>query len=148
MRLLYIPIQEIIPPPPADANLFGYGEIYCIVNQITGQRYIGQTRCMKRINGNYRYHGYFSRFQQHMSDAFSSDPKRKNNCPKFYSAIRKYGRDFFYVYLLEQCRIEEINRREKYFIRFYQSRKKGYNITTGGQRLRKRRKGFRSSRKV
>lgn len=140
MRLLYIPIQKIVPPPAPDSLLFGYGEIYCIVNRVTGERYIGQTRCMKSIGGRYRYHGYMSRFQQHMKDAFSPNPETQNKCPKFYRAIREHGRHLFYVYRLEQCLLQEINQREKYYIRFYRTRKLGYNITTGGQRMRKGRK--------
>ena len=49
-------------------------------------------------------------------------------------AIRKYGEDKFYVELLEECLVEELNEREKYWIAFFNAtnNKFGYNMSIGG----------------
>lgn len=51
-----------------------------------------------------------------------------------YKAIRKYGIDNFSFTIIEECEpINEIlNEREKYWINYYDSFKKGYNDTYGG----------------
>ena len=48
-------------------------------------------------------------------------------------AIHKYGRDKFHITLLEECPIDLLNEREKYWISFYDSYNNGYNLTKGGQ---------------
>ena len=49
-------------------------------------------------------------------------------------AIRKYDEDKFYVELLEECLVEELNEREKYWIAFFNAtnNKFGYNMSIGG----------------
>lgn len=48
-------------------------------------------------------------------------------------AIKKYGRENFYSSILEECEtVEELEKRERYWISFFNSTKKGYNIATGG----------------
>lgn len=107
------------------------GEIYCITNRITNQKYIGQTRCIKHRQGKEYYSGYLDRFQQHLSNAF--DEKHMNDCAKFYQAIRQYGKENFFVTLLEVCAITQINFRERYYIKILKSKRYGYNLTRGGQ---------------
>lgn len=68
------------------------------------------------------------RFQNHLSAA---------RCGKDYvigKAIRKYGEDKFYIELLEECLVEELNDREIYWIDFFKSadNKFGYNMSRGG----------------
>lgn len=124
------------------ATLHGQGEIYCIMNSRTHQRYIGQTTCIKIKNNKFVYSGYMDRFRQHVKQAFSSDPEKANGCPKLYEAIRQYGPEQFFVYLLERCPLPQLNDREIALIRKYKSRKQGYNVTKGGQfgpRKKKRR---------
>jgi len=68
------------------------------------------------------------RFQNHLSAA---------RCGHDYvigKAIRKYGEDKFYVELLEECLVEELNEREMYWIKFFNAtnNKFGYNMSIGG----------------
>ena len=126
------------------------GEIYCITNRQNQMKYIGQTKCIKIRNGKTEYKGYEDRFQQHLANALSTG-KQRNACEKFYNAIREFGKDAFYVQLLERCSLEDLNKRERYYIRKYKTRKQGYNMDAGGVprpgRLRrilrnKKKKGF------
>ena len=48
-------------------------------------------------------------------------------------AIHKYGRDKFHIQLIEECPVNILNEREKYWINFYNSYNTGYNLTLGGQ---------------
>lgn len=57
---------------------------------------------------------------------------KKYKNPKFYNAIRKYGWNNFKFEIVEQCKPEELNNREIYWISFYDSFNNGYNCTTGG----------------
>jgi hypothetical protein len=58
----------------------------------------------------------------------------KNNVKtQFYDAVRKYRWDNFERHILIECNTREIlNQKEKEFIMFYNSYKKGYNATLGG----------------
>lgn len=98
-----------------------YGRIYIIKNTINNKVYIGQTKVSIKL-----------RFQNHLSAA------RKGKDYVIGKAIRKYGEKFFYIELLEECPIEELNNREKYWIAFYDSTnyRFGYNISIGGNVIR------------
>ena len=48
-------------------------------------------------------------------------------------AIHKYGRDKFHIQLIEECPVNILDEREKYWINFYNSYNTGYNLTLGGQ---------------
>lgn len=140
LTIKYLPFQQIARPPSMDADFTGWGEIYCVTNRLTGRKYIGQTKCMKNRNGKTQYMGYLYRFEQHIADAFSEDTTRNTGCPKFYEALRKFGRDFFYVELLERCPQEELNKQERAYIKALNTRYRGYNATAGGQFKRKRKR--------
>lgn len=94
------------------------GKIYLITNSVNNKVYVGQTvqTLKKRFSG----HCCYSRTDR------SSNMYIKR-------AIHKYGRDKFTIQLLEECPIELLNEREKYWISFYNSYKDGYNLTLGGQ---------------
>lgn len=94
------------------------GKIYLITNDINSKVYVGQTiqSLKKRFNGHCCY---------------SKSDKSINMYIK--RAIHKYGRDKFHISLLEECSIESMNEREKYWIDFFDSYNKGYNLTKGGQ---------------
>ena len=49
-----------------------------------------------------------------------------------HRAFRKYGIDNFSFEILEECNPEDLFEREKYYIEKYDSYKKGYNETLGG----------------
>lgn len=82
----------------------------------SGKSYIGQT--MYTID---------ERFKQHI--------RASNNGSElmFHQAIRKYGYENFSSEIVEVCENDiELNEREIYWIRFYDTYKNGYNMTEGG----------------
>jgi group I intron endonuclease len=109
------------------------GEIYCITNTETGERYIGQTTCMKKRDGRLVPLGADHRFKQHVKNAMSDSPERKTACRKLYKAIRRYGEERFKLDVLETCGLKDLNQKERYYIRKYDSIKGGYNIARGGK---------------
>ena len=88
--------------------------IYKITNNLTQECYIGQSVYIER------------RWQEH-----------KNRYPydtaPLYQAMRQYGIDNFSWEIVETCLPEELNEKEKYWIKYYNSFKEGYNATNGGQ---------------
>ena len=91
--------------------------IYMITNKINNKKYIGQSI---RIE---------TRWREHRNSYLRND---KNT--HLYNAMKKYGLENFDFIILEECKKEELNNREKYWIDFYQTtdRNKGYNATSGG----------------
>lgn len=98
-----------------------YGRIYIIRNTINSKVYIGQTKVSLKL-----------RFQNHLSAA------RNGKDYVIGKAIRKYGEENFYIELLEEYTIEELNERERYWISYFNStdNKFGYNISIGGNVIR------------
>ncbi len=95
-----------------------FGKIYLITNDINSKVYVGQTiqTLNKRFNGHCCY---------------SKSDRSVNMYIK--RAIHKYGRDKFHIQLIEECPVNILNEREKYWINFYNSYNTGYNLTLGGQ---------------
>lgn len=90
--------------------------IYKITNLVNGKVYIGQT-----------IHSLEERYKQHLKNA------SKGLAGKLYPAMRKYGFNNFYAEVIEECNsTEELNTREVYWIAYYDSTNKGYNISLGG----------------
>ena len=87
----------------------------------TGKAYIGQT-----IQRNWE-----ARIRAHFGKALRGERK---GCKKFYSAIRKYGKENFYYGLVEECfgSKEELNELEKKYISLYKTLEEGYNLESGG----------------
>lgn len=98
-----------------------YGRIYIIRNTVNNKVYIGQTKVSLKL-----------RFQNHLSAA------RNGKDYVIGKAIRKYGEENFYIELLEECTIEELNDREKYWISYFNStdNKLGYNMSIGSNVIR------------
>lgn len=94
--------------------------IYKITNTINGKCYIGQSRNIEK------------RWIEHKNRPYNKKDKSYNY--PFYRAIRQYGLKNFTFEVLEECSIEELNEREKYWISVYNSFDKnyGYNLTRGG----------------
>lgn len=93
--------------------------IYKATNLINGKVYIGQTR-----------QKLARRIDQHFSRADNS-----NRSSYFINAIRKYKRsDFIWVILSTEESIEQLNEKEKYFIKLFKSdiKEYGYNLESGG----------------
>lgn len=94
------------------------GFIYKITNLINNKIYIGQT--IKTVE---------KRFNQH-----------KNNYIKpyfsqivLYKAMKKYGIDNFSCEEIEEVENKQLDEREKYWIKHYNSYYDGYNSTIGGR---------------
>ncbi len=94
------------------------GYIYKITNKVNNKVYIGQT--IKTVE---------KRFQQH-----------KNNSNKeyfsqivLYKAFNKYGIENFICEQIEQVPNNLLDKREKYWIEYYDSYFNGYNSTLGGR---------------
>lgn len=93
--------------------------IYMIKNKISGKIYIGQTSTTLKM-----------RMSRHFTVANCNA-----NATGIDGAIRKYGKDNFSAEVICECNKEELNEKEKHYISLFQSnnRKKGYNLTVGGQ---------------
>ena len=90
--------------------------IYKIENLINHKVYIGQSR---HISERWRAH----RTKYQIDDTH------------LYRSMRKYGIENFSFTVIEECSIEDLDNREKYWIAYYNStdENKGYNRTDGGQ---------------
>lgn len=95
------------------------GYIYIIKNTQNEKVYIGQTS-----------RTIASRWNQHKTAALRNEQQGII----LYNAIRKYGVECFYVSILEECELSQLNEREKYWISYYNSKTpNGYNVREGGE---------------
>jgi group I intron endonuclease len=96
--------------------------IYKITNLIDNKVYIGQT-----VN-------YRKRKNSHLS----SLKENKHHNEHLQRAFNKYGENSFEMELLEECKIEELDKLERYYIKELDAcnHDKGYNMMYGGQRYR------------
>lgn len=85
--------------------------IYKITNLLNDKVYIGQSVHIER------------RFQEHCGSNVDS---------YIHNAIQKYGKDNFKFEVIEQCNPKDLDKREEYWIQFYNSLKpNGYNLVLG-----------------
>lgn len=90
------------------------GIIYCIHNTRTGKKYIGQT------TGNLN-----KRVMRHF---------RTINDTKISRSIVKYGKEnFIYGIIEEICDKNDLDKKEEYWIKYYDTVNAGYNIKYGGK---------------
>lgn len=107
------------------------GKIYIIKNYINDKVYIGQT-----------IQDIYKRFYQH------THPHGNNNNQIICRAIKKYGKNNFYIELVEDNiqTYEELNRLEIFYIKHYNSLyPHGYNMCPGGNLYRRTYKKFSDS---
>ena len=95
--------------------------IYKFENLINGHKYIGQSVDIER-----RYKDHIIR----ASKNFSSNPEYNSI---LHQAIRKYGIENFSFEIVEQCSKKDLDKKEIYWIQYYNSFHNGYNATSGGQ---------------
>ena len=93
--------------------------IYKITNKKNGKVYIGQSQNIEE------------RWRSHKINY--KNPKAKEYESKKYRAMRKYGINNFDFSVIEECNISELDEKEKYWIKQYNSVIDGYNISWGGQ---------------
>lgn len=97
--------------------------IYKIVNEINGKVYIGQSIHIEQ------------RIKEHFYKAKCEKDISYNSI--LHQAIRKYGTENFSWEVLEECSVEDIDKKEQYYINKYNSLSPyGYNILKGGQKIR------------
>ena len=108
------------------------GEIYKITNTVTQKSYIGQTRSHRLNHSKYRPFGHLGRLKDHINEANS---QKKNQSWYLNSAILKYGAEKFVCEKILECKLDELDDYESYYISEYKTKyPNGYNLTDGGQK--------------
>lgn len=94
--------------------------IYCFENKINGKKYIGQAYNIERRLYEHEYH----------------IAKGTDHSEVLQRAVNKYGIENFRSYVLEECKLEDMNEREIYWINYYQTNNSnyGYNLSRGGEK--------------
>ena len=103
------------------ANILGGKEVtgvYKITNQITSEVYIGQAINIQK------------RWSEHAKCGLGIDTPTGN---KLYAAMKEYGLDAFSWELLEECKSELLNEKERKYIELYDSVNYGYNSQKGNK---------------
>lgn len=95
-----------------------FGIIYIITNSINNKVYIGQT--IQTLE---------NRWKAHCRNKCSSNEMNM----RIKRAILKYGKQNFSITELERCKVTELDEREIYYIKLYNSYNEGYNSTLGGK---------------
>ena len=95
--------------------------IYKYQNKKNGKVYIGQSINIER------------RYNQHLYDATKRDPFL---CSGIDIAMHYEGVENFTFEIIEECPVEKLDEREKYWIEYYHSYDSGYNRTRGGKVVR------------
>jgi group I intron endonuclease len=93
------------------------GSIYKITNDINDKVYVGKT--LLSIE---------KRFKEHKQDCQKTRYEKR----PLYNAMNKYGVEHFQISLIEECPIEILSEREKYWIKELNTYHNGYNATLGG----------------
>lgn len=99
------------------------GYIYVISNKVNPKRYVGLTE--RSIE---------QRWNEHLRDAYKKNPDGsyfKNYT--LYKAIRKYGKEYFWIEQLEECSSDKLDEREIFWIDYLDTFYSGYNETKGGR---------------
>ncbi len=90
--------------------------IYKITNKLNDKSYIGLSKNIER------------RFKEHIKDC-------KFKKYAISNAIEKYGKDNFTFEIVEECSLEKLEKRERYWINKLKTQSpNGYNLTNGGEK--------------
>lgn len=111
------------------------GIIYKIENTITHKIYIGQTTHPKGFNGRYYYKGVgIERVYNDLSSKRDRDERYNKHLLR---SIEKCGFDAFVVDEVfdTALTIDELNEKEIYYIKQFDSYKNGYNMSFGGDSI-------------
>lgn len=90
--------------------------IYMYENKLNQKKYIGQSTNIER------------RKEEHL--------KWPSQYSRFDNELKSIGENGFIFSIIEECKIELLDERETYWIRYYDSVNTGYNLTYGGQSYR------------
>lgn len=93
--------------------------IYKITNLITGKSYVGQA-----IDINKRWQGH--------RKLYKNNSESSNRNP-LYQDMQRLGIENFLFSIIEECPISELDIKERYWIKYYDTFNNGYNRTEGGQ---------------
>ena len=91
--------------------------IYKITNKLNNHSYIGLST---KLEERWKYHQ-------------SPYNQKRESYKTLYKAFAKYGIENFTFEILEECSIQELGEREKYYIAKYDTYHNGYNMTSGGE---------------
>lgn len=93
--------------------------IYKITNNINGKVYVGQSNNIHK-----RWNQHTSKYEWN-----------RNSDKPLYKAFSKYGLQNFTFSVLEECSLEELDKKEEYWIKKLNSlvHHNGYNIRSGGE---------------
>ena len=89
------------------------GTIYLIINKVNGHKYIGQTT-----------QGMNKRWKQHIDEALRLSDK------PLHRAMRKHGNHNFMIREICECNENELDEKEEYYIKEYNTSTEGYNHCT------------------
>ena len=96
------------------------GIIYKVTNQENGKIYIGQT--IQTLNERKNKHYYKARQEEYTTH--------------FINALRKYPEEAFIWEIIDEAETQEaLDKKEKYWIAYYNSVEEGYNTKDGGQTI-------------
>ena len=112
-----------------------YGIIYKIENTITHYIYIGQTTNPRGFNGRYNHHGVGI---ERVYNYLKSKEKQETSYNKhLLRSINKYGYDAFVVdeIIDTAMSMDELNEKEIYYIKRFDSYKHGFNMSYGGDSM-------------
>lgn len=112
-----------------DNNQALLGEVYVAECTKTGLKYVGQAQ--KYVGQHMTSWGSMKRWTRHCSEAL--DTKCKSYGCEISVAIREHGRDSFTVTKVCDCRLEDMDKLEQFYIKEFNTlHPYGYNMTEGG----------------
>lgn len=112
-----------------------YGVIYKIQNTITHEIYIGQTTHPRGFNGRYDFKG--NGIERVYKKLLGNETRGESHNQHLRRSIKKFGFDAFEVVEVFDTAntFEELNEKESYYIRLFDSYKNGYNQSFGGDSI-------------